>query len=193
MEIRDLLCEGECLYEFVCDGLYWKGVFIGPDMEDWTKMDVSGALEDTLHRMVDNGWTDEQMYESSMFSKDADDTCEPAYYVDLGYTIPTMICGITKTDIRYQEPCGTYKLLTNTNTVRENGKWKVLSSKETCRDILIKESATDDDILEGLIERNFLRMSLEEVYLTGNMTGDMEKMVVCSAYDNQPLMELLRI
>ena len=60
-ELKELLCEGERVYELTrcaSSPVY----FIGPETDDINHMDVSGALEDTLHRMVDAGFTERQSW-----------------------------------------------------------------------------------------------------------------------------------
>ena len=62
-ELKELLCEGERVYELTrcaSSSVY----FIGPETDDINHMDVSGALEDTLHRMVDAGFTEEEIAEN---------------------------------------------------------------------------------------------------------------------------------
>ena len=86
-ELKELLCEGERVYELTrcaSSSVY----FIGPETDDINHMDVSGALEDTLHRMVDAGFTEEEIAEHLCAYQDSDamddDDC---YYIDLDYVI----------------------------------------------------------------------------------------------------------
>lgn len=61
-ELKELLCEGERVYELTrcaSSPVY----FIGPETDDIDHMDVSGALEDTLHRMLDVEFTEEEIAE----------------------------------------------------------------------------------------------------------------------------------
>ena len=86
-ELKELLSEGERVYELTrcaSSSVY----FIGPETDDIDHMDVSGALEDTLHRMVDAGFTEEEIAEHLCAYQDSDamddDDC---YYIDLDYVI----------------------------------------------------------------------------------------------------------
>ena len=108
-ELKELLCEGERVYELTrcaSSSVY----FIGPETDDINHMDVSGALEDTLHRMVDAGFTEEEIAEHLCAYQDSDamddDDC---YYIDLDYVIYDFYpMSILDTGIHYEEPRHTY-------------------------------------------------------------------------------------
>ena len=103
-ELKELLCEGERVYELTrcaSSSVY----FIGPETDDINHMDVSGALEDTLHRMVDAGFTEEEIAEHLCAYQDSDamddDDC---YYIDLDYVIYDFYpMSIIDTGIHYEE------------------------------------------------------------------------------------------
>lgn len=108
-ELKELLCEGERVYELTrCASSYVY--FIGPETDDINHMDVSGALEDTLHRMVDAGFTEEEIAEHLCAYQDSDamddDDC---YYIDLDYVIYDFYpMSIIDTGIHYEESQHTY-------------------------------------------------------------------------------------
>ena len=130
-ELKELLCEGERVYELTrcaSSPVY----FIGPETDDIDHMDVSGALEDTLHRMLDVEFTEEEIAEHLCAYQDSDamddDDC---YYIDLDYVIYDFYpMSILDTGIHYEEPQHTYTVHFFDTVI--------------CKNLVIKDDATDD-------------------------------------------------
>lgn len=155
-ELKELLCEGERVYELTrcaSSSVY----FIGPETDDINHMDVSGALEDTLHRMVDAGFTEEEIAEHLCAYQDSDamddDDC---YYIDLDYVIYDFYpMSIIDTGIHYEEPQHTYTVHFFDTVI--------------CKNLVIKDDATDDEILEAMQEK--LGINPEE-FIVNDVRGD---------------------
>ena len=139
-ELKELLCEGERIYELTrcaSSSVY----FIGPETDDINHMDVSGALEDTLHRMLDAEFTEEEIAEHLCAYQDSDamddDDC---YYIDLDYVIYDFYpMSILDTGIHYEEPRHTYTVHFFDTVI--------------CKNLVIKDDSTDGEILEAMQEK----------------------------------------
>ena len=140
MEIlKELLKENEAIYEVTCCAS--KSTYIiGPVVEDISRdIDLSGCIEETLHRMFDNGCQDADIFCVLSATKEGtkQEQHESDYYIDLGYVIcdfyPT---GIVETEICYEQPMVTY-------TVHY---WDTV----LCKNFTVKEGATDKELLQAM-------------------------------------------
>lgn len=140
MEIlKELLKENEAIYEVTCCAS--KSTYIiGPVVEDINRdIDLSGCIEETLHRMLENGCLDSDIF--CVLSATKEDTKqeqhESDYNIDLGYVIcdfyPT---GIVETGICYEQPMIAY-------TVHY---WDTV----LCKNFTVEEDATDEELLQAM-------------------------------------------
>lgn len=175
-ELKELLCKGERVYELTrcaSSPVY----FIGPETDDIDHMDVSGALEDTLHRMVDAEFTEEEIAEHLCAYQDSDamddDDC---YYIDLDYVIYDFYpMSIIDTGIHYEEPQHTYTVHFFDTVI--------------CKNLVIKDDATDDEILEAMQEK--LGINPEE-FIVNDVRGDGTLIGIQNLLDESVLLVIQR-
>ena len=138
-KLRILLGVDETIYEI--ERCAAASVYvIGPIVDDVERqLDVSGCIEDTLHRMIDAGCSEEEISEtlSAKIDMDAfsgDD--ESVYSIDLGYVIYDFYpIQVIDTGNHYKRPSHEY-------TVHF---W----DKIICQHLEIPDDATDEEILEA--------------------------------------------
>ena len=137
--LKGLLQEGEAVYEVSC--MSATPIFIIGE-KDSTQLDISGCIEDTLHRLLEAGGNAETIY--AVLSAEPDDTNgsldddgTDTYYIDLGYVIHGFypVC-ITFTGLEYKPPVCEYTL----------HYW----DKVICSHFELPEDATDEEVLDGL-------------------------------------------
>ncbi len=89
-DLRELMAEGETLAKYTVVGVYVARDCIVPDSYEGGD-DISACLEDTLHRMIDAGWTDDEIYRSTGMYKEKEEDEENTIYIDLGYVLPLLL------------------------------------------------------------------------------------------------------
>lgn len=98
MDLRSLLEEGEIIAEYIHAASY--GVYQCITTPGNT--DIGGALEDTLHRILENGGTEEDVREimgAVIPTEESLEELEEATYLDLGYLIPGPLLSFTEKSI----------------------------------------------------------------------------------------------
>ncbi len=156
-KLINLLTENEELYEINCytdSAIY----IIGPETDNVDReLDVSGCIEDTLHRMIDATFSEDEIYEilrAEKLNGVYDD--ENDYYIDLDYIIHNFFpTGVIKTGIVYTRPTSTY-------TAHHK-------STLLCKNISIFDDATDDEILMSMHEKFGIN---QDLYIVQDMIGD---------------------
>ena len=93
--LQSLLNEGEVIAEYIVAGSYcvWNCITTPGNT------DIAGALEDTLHRILENGGTEDdvqQIMGAHIPTDDADWMLEDATYLDLGYLLPGPLLSFTE-------------------------------------------------------------------------------------------------
>lgn len=89
--ISKLLSDGEQINKFIMSSDYYREHFYISTPE---QTDILSAIEDTLHRMIEAGWSDDDIafvldahkdvFEDTEDAEDADETITP---IDLGYSL----------------------------------------------------------------------------------------------------------
>ena len=89
--ISKLLSDGEQINKFIMSSDYYREHFYISTPE---QTDILSALEDTLHRMIEAGWSDDDIafvldahkdvFEDAEDTEDTDETITP---IDLGYSL----------------------------------------------------------------------------------------------------------
>lgn len=105
-------------------------------------LNVTGAIEGTLHCMLDNGMSDEDIYEILRAEKvePETETEDEDYYIDLDYVIRSFLpINVTDTGIRYERPKHAYTIHHKDNVL--------------CKRFELPDDATDDEILTLLSEK----------------------------------------
>lgn len=86
--ISELLSDGEQLNKFIMSSDYYREHFYISTPE---QTDVLSAIEDTLHRMIEAGWSDDDIASVLDAHKDVfeetDETDETITPIDLGYSL----------------------------------------------------------------------------------------------------------
>lgn len=140
--LNPLLMEGEEIY--LIHRMCAMPIYvIGPQAEDFDKLDVSGMIEDTLHRLLENDidpWDIIKAEELEMLRnrlENYDDDIydeEEIYDVDLGYVIhdfyPTLV---EKTGCLYNPTAHSYTLICGVDIVDD--------------DVSIPDDASDEEII----------------------------------------------
>ena len=91
LRVENLLEEDEVLGEYVIEGNYYEShCIINKDSDD-----IGAALEDTLHRILEAGGTQEDVYQI-MGAAPCNDWDENETPIDLGYVIPGEILSFRK-------------------------------------------------------------------------------------------------
>lgn len=105
MTLYDLLQEDECILSFHIEGEMTKRHIIAPCGGDGapTTDNIGACIEQTLHRILENGGNDDNVYEILGAVKDMQCSSDERYCIDLGYVIPGPID-------RNIEPTGERKL-----------------------------------------------------------------------------------
>ena len=91
---KDIVGEGETVYAFYLEGMYWGAFrFVGPSDVSLDHMDIGGAIEDTLHRMLDEHMSEDAIrYHLGAVREDSEDGVDweenGGHYIDLGYVLP---------------------------------------------------------------------------------------------------------
>ena len=107
--LRGLLQEGECVSSYVLSGEYWCRYCITPNKNP-DRIDISAALEETLHRLLDYGFNMDDIAKiTGMVSEDACDS-DSVISIDLGYCIPGLIVNFTPGLIDYKEAVKDWKV-----------------------------------------------------------------------------------
>lgn len=89
--ISKLLSDGEQINKFIMSSDYYREHFYISTPE---QTDILSAIEDTLHRMIEAGWSDDDIasvldahkdvFEDTEYTEDTDETITP---IDLGYSL----------------------------------------------------------------------------------------------------------
>lgn len=89
--ISKLLSDGEQINKFIMSSDYYREHFYVSTPE---QTDILSAIEDTLHRMIEAGWSDDDIafvldahkdvFEDTEDTEDTDETITP---IDLGYSL----------------------------------------------------------------------------------------------------------
>lgn len=89
--ISKLLSDGEQINKFIMSSDYYREHFYISTPE---QTDILSAIEDTLHRMIEAGWSDDDIAfvldaHKDVFedTEDAEDTDETITPIDLGYSL----------------------------------------------------------------------------------------------------------
>lgn len=89
--ISKLLSDGEQINKFIMSSDYYREHFYVSTPE---QTDILSAIEDTLHRMIEAGWSDDDIVfvldaHKDVFedTEDAEDTDETITPIDLGYSL----------------------------------------------------------------------------------------------------------
>lgn len=93
MTLYDLLQEDECILSFHIEGEMTKRHMIAPCGSDGAPMtdDMGACIEQTLHRILENGGNDDNVYEILGAVKDVQCDSDEVCRIDLGYVIPGLI------------------------------------------------------------------------------------------------------
>ena len=155
-ELKELLCEGERVYELTrcaSSSVY----FIGPETDDINHMDVSGALEDTLHRMVDAGFTEEKLQNIYVRIR-----------ILMQWMMMTVITLIWIMSFMIFIQC---QSLIQVFITKNHGILIQCISLTplSAKNLVIKDDATDDEILEAMQEK--LGINPEE-FIINDVRGD---------------------
>lgn len=101
MTLENLLENGEDVAVFGCANSYFEYKCIIPSDKDIKYLDISACLEDTLHRLVDAGASDEEI--SAILNAEKEEIIDKDFNpedewisLDLGYYIPSGILFINK-------------------------------------------------------------------------------------------------
>ena len=92
--ISKLLSDGEQINKFIMSSDYYREHFYISTPE---QTDILSAIEDTLHRMIEAGWSDDDIafvldahkdvFEDTEYAEDTEDTDETITPIDLGYSL----------------------------------------------------------------------------------------------------------
>lgn len=92
--ISKLLSDGEQINKFIMSSDYYREHFYISTPE---QTDILSAIEDTLHRMIEAGWSDDDIafvldahkdvFEDTEDAEDTEDTDETITPIDLGYSL----------------------------------------------------------------------------------------------------------
>ena len=105
--LSGLLQEGECVSSYVLSGEYWCRYCITPD-KDLDRIDLSGALEETLHRLLDFNFSEEAIERITGMIV-SDDPDHEGIDIDLGYYLPTQGISHWSKSISYDEAIKEWK------------------------------------------------------------------------------------
>lgn len=103
ISIEDLLGEDEAVFEFSLGYDPRRFSMIGPCRPDGTAAtsDVAGCVEDTLHRILDEGGTEEDVRSIlGARGKNEEDDDEDLFEIDLGYVLDEPPAMIEATGVR---------------------------------------------------------------------------------------------
>ena len=188
--LRPLLEEGETIYLVGrCQAM--PICIIGPYVDDIGKhLDVSGCIEGTLHRMLENGCSDDEIMvvlgaeKGTSYNEEKDD-----YYIDLDYVIQEFYPdSVNYSGIMYKRPQNTYLVSQVVKVHLTKDKW-VVDIYNDLDNIAIPEDANDEEVFEALRDASYLeKIGLEEDSLI--IEGDDRLMDVVSALDFKPLLRL---
>lgn len=101
--LREIKMDNEAIVEFGCTQDYYNGYQLLCDTDlvtDLNKADISGIIEYTLHRMIESGFSAEDInYNSNMYIPTNEEMKELEEYeefihVDLGYILGGLITHI---------------------------------------------------------------------------------------------------
>lgn len=96
----NLVNEDEEIAYFTTDANYYvKRSFIIPKTPDIDYLDIAGCIEDTLHRLIEIGMSDEGIFEMLGAEKITEDNPfneEEDYYIDLDYFIKGHLLSVFK-------------------------------------------------------------------------------------------------
>lgn len=98
--MRGLLNKGECVSSYVIEGNYYCSYCITPEEKD---IDISGAIEDTLHRLLDLGFGDDDIFMLTGMTKSPTPEGMCGTEVDLGYRLHGLLLTFTHNIIGYEE------------------------------------------------------------------------------------------
>ncbi len=99
-KLKPLLADDERVCQFHIAGEYVTREFIAPN-NDIYQMDIAAALEETLHRLLDNNMTDDVLEILGAIipndnDEQGDNDCTEFVSLDLGYIIPGQIDSISE-------------------------------------------------------------------------------------------------
>lgn len=140
-KLKKLMAEDEAIYEIT--RMAGSSIYcIGPKVNDVNRIDVSGCIEDTLHRMLEAKDDENYIYailkamKTASLPEEPEDFCS-TYYIDLGYVIfdfyPT---SVIDTHIYYKRTSAEYTVYYWMNTI--------------CSHMDVYDEATDDEVLEAV-------------------------------------------
>lgn len=161
--LADLLMENEEIYEIgrcSAPAIY----VIGPKVDNVTReLDVSGCIEETLHRMLDKDWTDEEIFSEIGARKIKEQAYEEDtdYYIDLDYVISEFFpISVIRTGVVYTRPSFIY-----------TARYKDIV---LCKHVRIFVEATDEEILDIMHDKFGLEQDLhvvQDLFDDGSMYG----------------------
>lgn len=166
-KLISLLQEGETVYEVA--RLSECAVYvIGEKVDDigLSRLDLSGCIEDTLHRLLESDSKKEEIYailgaEPDDTNGSLDDDGTDTYYIDRGYVIHGFYpIYVSHTGVDYKRPVFEYTL----------HYW----DKIICTHLTIYQDATDDEILEAVSDLVGIRPKefiVEDMKSDGSMFG----------------------
>lgn len=180
MEIlRGLLSDEETIYEIVrcaATPIY----IIGPIVDDIeNKLDVSGCIEDTLHRLLDNKYGEDIISEalSAYLSSTCSEEFDAAtYHIDLGYIIYDFYpLQVIDTGNHYKRPSHEYVV----------HFW----DKIICKHLEIPDDPTDEEILEAV--SNLLGINPDE-FICEDVRNDGSMLSVQNVLDDSIMLILMQ-
>lgn len=176
-QLKKLLTSDEAIYKISrCGGL--PVYIVGPIVTDVDRqLDISGCIEDTLHRMLDAELSDADIFEVLHASK-CDDTYDESvdYYIDMDYIIYSFLpIAVTDIGVHYERPVSVY-------TVHY---W----DKVLCKHLVLPDDTTDDEVLESL--SNVLGINPDD-YIVNDIREDGTMFGVQSIMDDSKLLVLMK-
>ena len=177
--LRGLLSEDETIYEIarcVSAPIY----IIGPVVDDIErKLDVSGCIEDTLHRLLDNKYGEDIISEalSAYLSSTCSEEFDAAtYHIDLGYIIYDFYpLHVIDTGNHYKRPSHEYVV----------HFW----DKIICKHLEIPDDPTDEEILGAI--SNLLGINPDE-FICEDVRNDGSMLSVQNVLDDNVMFILMR-
>lgn len=189
--LRPLLEEDETIYLVGrCQAM--PICIIGPYVDDiGRKLDISGCIEETLHRMIENGCSDEEIRIVLDAQKgNVYDIEDGDYYIDLYYIIREFYpVSVDYSGILYERPQNTYSVIQILKAHLAQDEWVVDVYKDLDVNFTISEDANDEEVFDSLRRASYLeKIALEEDSLI--IEGDDRLMDIVSALDFRPLLRL---
>lgn len=176
MILESLLMEGEEVYEinrYSAPAVY----MIGPKVDDVArKLDVSGCIEDTLHRMIDKKCSEDDILDTmgAKKLKEQDYEEDSDYYIDLDYVIPAFFpTSVVRTGVVYTRPSFIY-------TAR-------YGDIVLCKQVRIFADSTDEEVLNVIHDKFGIN---QDLYIVQDLFGDGSMYGVQSLTDDNDILLL---